>query len=128
MKTWTVAIKDIEEVPEKVVRGTVLGLFSKIVKRRPVDIGRFKGNWQITIDAPASGNLSRVDKSGNVVIAEAAAVLQRSSFPKRAYYITNNLPYAERLEYGWSKQAPNGMVRVTLGEYRNILELEAKKQ
>lgn len=28
--------------------------------------------------------------------------------------IRNNTVYGPRLEYGWSKQAPNGMVRVTV--------------
>jgi hypothetical protein len=28
-------------------------------------------------------------------------------------YLTNALPYARRLEYGWSKQAPSGMVRIS---------------
>jgi hypothetical protein len=43
------------------------------------------------------------------------------------FYLTNNLPYGERLEYGYSKQAPSGMVRITLAEYEKILRLEASK-
>ena len=35
MKTWAVAIEDIKKIPEKVVRGTTIGMFSKIVKRSP---------------------------------------------------------------------------------------------
>ena len=31
--------------------------------------------------------------------------------------ITNPLPYIRRLEYGWSKQAPNGMARVVLRQF-----------
>ncbi|NTX09022.1 hypothetical protein, partial [Myxococcus sp. CA040A] len=45
-------------------------------------------------------------------------------------YVTNNLPYARRLEFGHSAQAPRGMVRVTVARLREILEgaLEDAKQ
>jgi hypothetical protein len=39
-------------------------------------------------------------------------------------YIQNNLPYAERLENGWSKQAPHGMVKITLYELAEKYGLE----
>lgn len=29
-----------------------------------------------------------------------------------SYYFTNALPYAQRIEYGWSTQAPQGIVRL----------------
>jgi hypothetical protein len=35
--------------------------------------------------------------------------------------MTNALPYARRLEYGWSRQAPYGMVRYSVLEYRRFL-------
>jgi hypothetical protein len=31
------------------------------------------------------------------------------------------MPYALRLEYGWSKQAPAGMVRVTVAEFQAVV-------
>ncbi|VEB42983.1 Uncharacterised protein [Chromobacterium violaceum] len=31
-------------------------------------------------------------------------------------WLVNPMPYAVKLEYGWSKQAPAGMVRLTLAE------------
>ena len=38
-------------------------------------------------------------------------------------YLTNNLPYAQRLEYeGWSKQAPAGMVRVNMARIADIMK------
>ena len=43
------------------------------------------------------------------------------------FYMTNNLPYGERLEYGWSSKAPSGMVRITLAEYDMIIQQEAQK-
>lgn len=126
MKTWTAAIKDIQDIPEKVVRGTLISLSSRIIKRSPVDSGRFRGNWQATIGSPASGQLSSIDSNGSATSANAANVANRLEAGS-IFYLTNNLPYGERLEYGYSKQAPAGMVRVTLAEYEKILRLEASK-
>ena len=41
-------------------------------------------------------------------------------------YLVNNLPYAVRLEYGWSKQAPAGMVRITAAEFQSIVDDAAR--
>jgi len=35
-------------------------------------------------------------------------------------YLTNNLPYAQRLEEGYSQQAPAGMVALTIQEFQAI--------
>lgn len=45
----------------------------------------------------------------------------------KKFYFANSLPYAFRLENGWSKQAPMGMVKVTTAEWRDIAEAEIKK-
>lgn len=122
MKTWNAAIRDVSELPEKVVRGTLIAMGSKIIKRSPVDTGRFRGNWQFTINSAASGKLASIGDPSGALISASQGWESGSSF-----YMTNNLPYAERLEYGWSAQAPSGMVRVVLSEYDQILEVEADK-
>ena len=38
------------------------------------------------------------------------------------YYITNNVPYIMRLEYGSSKQAPAGMARITVAKWQRIVD------
>lgn len=38
------------------------------------------------------------------------------------YLISNPQPYINKLEHGSSKQAPAGMVRITLAELENIAE------
>lgn len=120
-KTFTGAIKDFAEIPEKVVRGTLIGMGSKIIKRSPVDTGRFRNNWQFSIDAPATGK----DPGGSNELDLVNTA--NKMVPGNTFYMTNNLPYAERLEYGWSGQAPQGVVRVTLGEYSQFIEMAAKK-
>ena len=36
-------------------------------------------------------------------------------------YLTNNLPYAVPLEEGYSKQAPAGMVALTVQDFQSVV-------
>lgn len=104
-----------------VVQKVAVDILSRVVKRSPVDTGRFRGNWQVTIGLPASGNVATNDKSGAQAINSGAAVLASFQIGP-SIFITNNLPYGPRLEYeGWSKQAPAGMVRITVAEYEGLI-------
>ncbi|AUG84595.1 putative tail protein [Escherichia phage B2] len=79
--------------------------------------GRFRGNWQVTFDRPAVGAIDRVDKAGTATLAAGREVLAHyDSGEYGSIWFTNNVPYAKRLEYGWSKQAPAGIVRVVAAE------------
>lgn len=83
--------------------------------------GRFKGNWQFTLEAPAIGTLDRVDPDGKAVLGELVAFANTLTAGQVAY-IVNNLPYSIPLEYGHSSQAPDGMVRVTLARLQQIVD------
>lgn len=41
--------------------------------------------------------------------------------------IQNDQPYAERVEFGWSTQAPQGMLRITIKEWPSIVDTIGKK-
>jgi len=41
--------------------------------------------------------------------------------------LSNDQPYAERVEYGWSSQAPAGMLRISLKEWNSIISDTTKK-
>ncbi|WP_345956787.1 hypothetical protein Q9323_08925 [Pseudomonas fulva] len=83
--------------------------------------GRFRGNWQFSIDSPATEELDRIDPSGSETIAALLSQVQALTIGQTAY-IVNNLPYAIPLEYGHSTQAPAGMVRVTLANFQRIVD------
>jgi hypothetical protein len=82
--------------------------------------GHFINNWQVGIDKIPTGTIPTVDATGH-------GSLERLSHLGRwqvghTYYFVNNLPYARALEYGWSKQAPHGMVGLTVAEFTQIAE------
>jgi hypothetical protein len=83
--------------------------------------GRFRGNWQYGDAAIPSGELPDIDPSGDVSNARIAASIGDTPAGK-VNYIVNNLPYAQRLENGYSYQAPSGMVAVTVVEWQDIMK------
>ncbi len=92
----------LDALPGKVA----LELLGSLVEKSPVDTGRFKANWTVSDIKP-----------GSTIPDPRAGIEALKSFkPGTSIYISNNLPYARKLEYGWSKQAPNGMVRLTVME------------
>jgi hypothetical protein len=108
-----------------VVRKVALEMFSRVIQKSPVDTGRFKGNWQVAIGSIPDGTLQLDDKAGTATMAKVTAVaLQLEA--GQVIYLVNNLPYAQALEYGHSKQAPQGMVRLTIAEFNAAVERAAQ--
>lgn len=103
------------------LREIIVKIGMSLISMSPVDTGRFRGNWQFSIGAPAGGTLDALDPTGE----QATARLVGDSIEFRAgttAFIVNNLPYAIPLEYGHSDQAPGGMVRITQARFRQIVE------
>ena len=99
----------------------VLQAMKGIVTKTPVDTGRARGNWQVTVGAPAVGIVDGIDKqikTGRAIAMRALAGLR----PFTIVWITNNLPYIVSLEGGWSDQAPIGMVAVTIAEMQTMFQ------
>ncbi|MBL0871869.1 hypothetical protein HLB02_00535 [Serratia nevei] len=80
--------------------------------------GRFRGNWQVGLDAAPQGETGQVDKSGGKTLATGTLVIERFRVGMQAVYFTNNVPYAYPLEFGHSSQAPGGMVRITAADFQ----------
>ncbi|WP_333907571.1 HK97 gp10 family phage protein [Delftia acidovorans] len=109
---------------EMVVRGAALELGGQILDRSPVDSGRFKNNWVTATGSADTSRSADPDVSG----ARSKAMLNEkiaSWKPGQTIWILNNLPYAKRLEYGWSQQAPGGMVRLAVQNYSQAIKKAA---
>jgi len=115
-----------------VKRRIALELLKKIIERTPVRTGRLRGNWQASLNGRASGEIEigrkvrtgeRISEGeasaiGTQAIIAGSAVIGRVR-PGEDIYLTNNLPYTMLIEKGGSqKQAPAGMVAVSLAEIR----------
>lgn len=111
---------------DKAVRTTGLELVRRIVLKTPVDQGRLRANWQVTIGSPASGTIDATDKHGQATIQAAMGAIQQAT--GNVMWITNNLPYARRIEFEGhsSVKAPAGMVRVSIAEVETKLATLSK--
>ena len=85
----------------------------RIVLKTPVDTGRARGNWQTTINRSVESEHWQTDP-----IEAGTATLAGEIPPYAVVYLTNNVIYILPLEHGHSKQAPYGMVGLTLEELR----------
>lgn len=82
--------------------------------------GRFRANWQYGLNQANDTTTPGIDPNGTATVGRLAAeVVDKAS--GNIHYITNSLPYAERLEIGWSRHAPNGMVGLTVVEWRDYI-------
>lgn len=140
MSDWSIDLSEYAEKKKveikKVRKAFAFALYSSIVKKTPVATGRARGNWNISVGSPdESISASTVPKFSSV-----------ESVPEpngdESIFITNNLPYITKLEYGgypdppkkdggktaggFSKQAPNGMVGVTVANSANIFDAAAR--
>lgn len=119
-------VEKAKKNPEKVMRQVSIKLFSAIIKASPVDTGCFRMNWMASGGIPASGITDATDKSGNIATGNATGFVLKAS-DWHEFTLTNNLPYAQRLEYGWSQQAPAGVVRTNVSRFQQLINEEANK-
>lgn len=127
-------------------RGVVIGVGESVVDRSPVGDpdnwkseslkawaasvgyvgGRFRANWQYGISTRPTGDLPDIDASGAVSLERIINGVSGISRVGNIHYITNNLPYAQALEDGWSDQAPpNYIVQDTVFKWQRIANEQA---
>ena len=105
-----------------IVRKVTIDMTVALTRMSPVDTGRFRGNWMLGVGSPDTSTIDAVDKDGSTTIARITAAFADAQ-AGGVLYVTNSLPYARRLEYGWSQQAPSppGIVRLTVQRYTDYI-------
>ena len=106
---------------ETAIRKIALDVFSEVILMTPVDTGRARGNWQVSIGTIPGGTLELDDKAGTATIGKVQAETLGLK-AGQTIYLVNNLEYISALEFGHSKQAPAGMVRLTVQRWVPIVE------
>lgn len=104
-----------------IVKESVKKLCSTITEQTPVDTGALRGSWRTSVGAPILSNEPRIDKTGELPIAENAEVVSNWDF-RDTLFFANGLDYSEQIEYdGKSGQAPEGMVRVNVAQFPGLM-------
>lgn len=94
--------KKVERAMNQTVRKVSLDLLSNLVAQTPVDTGLARRNWILTTNTPAFGTKEDID--GDPVLEGNQAISGYNAFMGGDVWISNNLPYIERLNNGWSEK------------------------
>jgi hypothetical protein len=124
-------INKAKENGAAVARKVALELQAKVIEKSPVDTGRLRGNWNVSLNLLDTTEYS-ADISGGTAISRGIGELFSFKVGD-SIYITNNMPYVAKLEFGlygegektaggYSKQAPQGFVRITYKDVINDIE------
>ena len=159
MGDFSLAFKQINDKTDKqlnrIIKKTVFDLTSSIIQDTPVDSGRLRANWLVSFNTPIDAELKLEDKEGDATIAKAKALISGNKVPL-VYWIQNNLPYANVVEFGlypnpvklgsrtkqakkgsqvkyqvlstngFSAKAPQGMVRINILRFNKFLQANLK--
>lgn len=113
---------------QSIRRGVIIKLFSAVILDTPVDTGRLRANWRLSEGKPDTGTSEAIDKSGGPTVAAMTQGVLASK-GDATMYLSNNLPYAARIEFdGWSKvKQPFGMVRKNIARFNELIQVEGGK-
>jgi hypothetical protein len=119
----------------KMVRTVVVQAYADIERISPVDQGRYRASHSMTISDPksrdASGEQSKSAYSALArqnmadVQAKMEAIQQLPQFMQ--IFVVNTLPYANRLEHGWSQQAPSGVYTIAAQRAERLIDKFRKR-
>lgn len=128
-KTFQFSTEDLDKFSKQVgidyhtlLKRVVFDIFGRIVEKTPVDTGRARASWNISIGKPDPSVAPEGQQPAlNRLSAEAKAGAALATLTERGVldvpiFISNNLPYILELENGHSKQAPEGMVALSIEE------------
>ena len=122
-----------------VVKKVVLDMGRRVVERSPVGDptywqskppagyvgGRFRANWQHGTGSMPTSTFDTVNTADSMDRINASLATSNGA---AVHWIVNNLPYSIALENGHSwHQAPQGMVKLTVIEFANIVSEKARE-
>lgn len=111
---------ELEEEVVRVARVVAFAFLTNVVKATPVDTGRARGNWFVGINRPI--RQTKPNRKGGQATTDGQAKLFNSKAKYPDYWISNNLPYIERLNDGYSAQAPAKFVETAFNQAKRIAQ------
>ncbi len=126
----TVQGRRIAENTDRLVRRVALAADQAVVMGTPVDTGRARSNWIAQIGSAPSGTVEPYapGEAGSTTGANSQAALDQAEAVISGYnsgqeiHITNNLPYIQRLNDGYSAQAPANFVEQAVAEAARVVQ------
>lgn len=105
------AIANINDINDTTWRKSVAQAFNEVVQGTPVDSGAARASWLM-------GNTNSGAVGSKILNVSPLEVPEIGG----SVTLFSNLPYIERLEDGYSLQAPTGMVKIAVARWPNIVK------
>jgi len=119
-------VKKAIENGDALFRQTCQEAAVRIIMLTPVDTGFARGSWWADLDRRSNPVEGVNDKNGAITVA-AATLVSATAKAGQVWGLNNNAAYIGELEYGHSKKAPSGMVRITAAAMPEIVEEIGRK-
>lgn len=103
-------LRDADQFTKKIT-GEML---ATVVVATPIDTSAARQNWRVGVGAinPAA-DTKDTDGSGQGAINRGIATIQSGGGIGKVIYLSNSLKYIERLNNGWSMQAPKNFMQIS---------------
>ena len=116
-----VIIADLDAHAERVCVDLTLEITARLQIATPIDLGWARAGWVPSIGAPYTGGANLKPDPILVRIAaaeqaEAVGNIPSYKITQGPIWISNNVVYIQRLNDGWSKQAPSGFVQAEVAQ------------
>ena len=121
-RRMTVRGKRLVQNSEQLVRKVALAADQAVVFETPVDTGRARSNWIVAINSAPDDIIQPYapGEFGSTGARNAQAAINQAEEVISSYqsgdtiHISNNLPYIQRLNDGYSAQAPANFVETAI--------------
>ncbi|WP_299313126.1 hypothetical protein [uncultured Halomonas sp.] len=95
----------------------VIFALQQLIQHSPVDSGAYRGSHFVTLNR--RDNITVPESGPDEALRRAEMVLDAAmGQPFKRVYIQSNIAYGERIENGWSQQAPGGVYAVATNSTR----------
>ncbi len=111
-------VKTAEARAETVVAAAVVATGARLIERSPVSTGHFRGNWQLGVGAPPSGEVAT---RGTVESPAPAPEIPAVEPGGRRFFWVNNVSYAGGLEVGEGGLRPLGLLALAEMEFPAVV-------
>jgi hypothetical protein len=103
-------------------RNIIGDIADELIFRTPVDTGRARANWQLSINQiNKKVSPNTFDPDGDATSNKLYSLIPENVLGL-SIYIANSVPYIFDLENGKSRQSPNGMLKLTRLRFRSLIQ------
>jgi hypothetical protein len=105
-------MRSIERAAERVIKRIAFSIQGQLKVSTPVDTSWARSNWLVSIGRPVTQPAGSPTAVGQASAAQSAgeARLLVYNFSQGDIWLSNNVPYIQKLNTGHSKQAPANFI------------------